>query len=189
MSTHQRYHSRKSWAWDWRNSRQAAGGPGRFRDPKYRRCDRRDSRWQRPLPREWVWRDPQRHFHGSPASPAFQRPPRQWPPHRWRDPRWERIFQWFPPGTHHWDWMSRVMPRRGPPVAELKVPHRYSPEDGKKRQPRGTQPRSTLCGGPARSADEPQTSLPKKTHGTRPTEGKRNVKTLKPAIITVEKNG
>ena len=138
MSTHQRYHSRKSWAWDWRNSRQAAGGPGRFRDPKYRRCDRRDSRWQRPLPREWVWRDPQRHFHGSPASPAFQRPPRQWPPHRWRDPRWEKNFQWFPPGTHHWDWMSRVMPRRGPPVAELKVPHRYSPEDGKRGSLMGT---------------------------------------------------
>ena len=102
------------------------------------------------------------------------------------------------------------MPRRGPPVAALKVPRRYRRDEWRKRQPRGSDPRGpqrggpertandprrnprgSLCGGPERSAKEPQTP-PKASHGKanggnagkpKPSERKR------PAIITIDGSG
>ena len=48
------------------------------------------------------------------------------------------------------------MPRRGPPVAVMKVPRWYPRDVGNERGPRGFKPRGSLRGGPERPASDPQ---------------------------------
>ena len=48
------------------------------------------------------------------------------------------------------------MPRRGPPVAVMKVPRWYPRDVGNERGPRGFKPRGPLRGGPERPARDPQ---------------------------------
>ena len=115
------------------------------------------------------WRDAGRHHQQVGWAPRcdprrFSTPPprsfqRTMEPGRWRPsshdiPRPGR--QPNPSRASPWDWKSRALPRRGPPVAAIHVPRRYMQEGWKKRQPRGFEPRGTLRGGPERPADDPR---------------------------------
>ena len=134
MSSRPRYHSRDGWAWDRGMSRSTAGALARLRGPRYPQYERRDAWWQCPPPRGWVWRTQPRRSDRPPPGPWFQRPPRprQWPPYCWGDPRRGNHPHRFPPRARPWDWKSRAMPRRGPPVAALRVPRWYWFEEGER---------------------------------------------------------
>ena len=148
------------------------------------------------------WRTtPPRTLRGTPY-------PRKWRPRLYgnqtREGAWPRRI----PRARPEDPRSRMLPRRGPPVAGIRVPRRYQHDQWEKRQPRGKQPRGTpregpersaddprrkplgrLCGGPGRSAKEPQT--PPKTSRVRTNGGKSDVKkeSKRLTIITVDKSG
>ena len=115
----------------------------------------REAGWPQRQPR-WTWRSgprgfrslpPWRSFHGTPG-------PRHWRPYFWEARRrrdWPRQF----PRPQPQDWRPRVMPRRGPPVAKIKVPRWYRKE-ANERRPHGSRPGGKLWGGPERSAGDPQ---------------------------------
>ena len=83
--------------------------------------------------------------------------PRQWWPRFDGD---RRLGRHQPPGSRSWERRRQAMPRRGPPVAAIRVPRWYPQEEMCWRQPRGVKPRGTLRGGPARSARDPQRKPP-----------------------------
>ena len=148
--------------------------------------------WQRPHPRGWSRRGPPGWPRAPPPRRAFRGAPEQ---RRWRpfpqDRRWGTSSEWSPPRARPWDWRSRVLPRRGPPVAAIRVPRRYRQEELCTRQPQGVKPRGTLRGGPERSAEEPW--MPSKTTQDK-TEGKgagkpRTEAARRPTIITVDGDG
>ena len=116
-------------------------------------------------------------------------------------------FQRSPSRSCPWDGKSRGLPRRGPPVAAIRVPSWYWPEEGGKRDPRRFKPRGPLrggpersardpqrnprgglCGGPARSSKDTQTPSPKtsKQKSNSGKGGARTKKTKRPLIVTVE---
>ena len=158
----------------------------------------------------WAPRCDPRRF-STPPPRSFQRTmePGRWRPSSHDIPRPGR--QPNPSRASPWDWKSRALPRRGPPVAAIHVPRRYMQEGWKKRQPRGFEPRGTLrggperpaddprrnprdglCGGPARSAREPQTSFQTTSkHKTSGGEGEKEKaeKPQRPIIITVDEEG
>ena len=116
------------------------------------------------------WRTtPPRTFRGTPYT-------RKWTPRFYGSQTCEMAWPRHPPRARLEDPRSRVLPRRGPPVAVIRVPRWCQHDQWEKRQPRGKHPRGTprggperstddprrnplggLCGGPARSAKEPQT--------------------------------
>ena len=142
---------------------------------------------------------------------VFQRTPypRPWRPYDGYLKR-ERAGPRRPPGTRYEDPRPPVLPRRGPPVAVMRVPWRYRHGQRETRQPRGSNPggalrggpersaddprrnpRGRLCGGPGRSAKEPQTPPKTKrveTKGGNQEKMKRNGM-KRPMIITIEENG
>ena len=116
-------------------------------DEENRRWEWREACWQRRQQRGWVPRrgqmsgyPPPRPFQGTPR-------PRRWLPDCGRDQRWGGTPNHFPQRQPPWDWRSRVLPRRGPPVAAIRVP-RWPRQELCGRQPRGFEPRGTLRGGP-----------------------------------------
>ena len=113
--------------------------------------------WQRPHRRGWSPRGPPGWSGGPRPRRSFRRTPEQ---QRWRpfsrDRREGTNSQWNLPRTRPWDWKSRVLPRRGPPVAAIRVPRWYRQEAFCTRQPQGATPRDPLRGGPERSSDDPQ---------------------------------
>ena len=58
--------------------------------------------------------------------------------------RWPRRT----PRTRPLDVRPHVLPRRGPPVAAVRVPRRHQHGEWETRQPRGSNPRGPLRGGP-----------------------------------------
>ena len=112
------------------------------------------------------------------------------------------------PRVHPQDPRSHALPRSGPPVAAIRVPRRYQHGILGTRQPRGSNPRGPLrggpersandpqrkprggqCGGPARSAKEPLTP-PKASRAK--TDGGRSGKAAEkksPTVVTVDKDG
>ena len=158
--------------------RSMSAGP-RYYGPKILARDRGEAvRWAvRTLAQSFGGRGTPRVAGRKPARPAG------WRPVRWSDARWysnappRRPFQssrepgcwqprfsdherrsfWQPPSVQRTgDWRFRPMPRRGPPVAAVKVPRRDMGEMERERQPRGPEPRGPLRGGPERSAGDPQ---------------------------------
>ena len=122
------------------------------------RDERQDMSWHRPRPWRSGWSSQPRRFHGPPPRGPFQRglPQGRWLPSHNRVPRRGSVWQRQPPRQVPSDWRFRVLPRRGPPVAAIRVPRGYLQEERKKREPRGFQPRGPLLEGPERSADDPQ---------------------------------
>ena len=155
MSTRPRYHNPGEWAWDGRSETPAVlAALTRLLRVENSTCGCCHRRWHsppgwRPGPRRFSGPPPGRTFYGTPQ-------PRQWRSHFRGDKRLGDNFQRFPSRPCPWDWKSRALPRRGPPVAAIRVPCWYWLEEGKKRQPRGYEPRGTLRGGPERSAHEPR---------------------------------
>ena len=89
------------------------------------------------------------------------REPGYWRPRYSREER--RGSAWQPsPMQRPRDWRRHSTPRRGPPVAAIKVPRWHRPGAGEERWPRGPEPRGPLRGGPERSAGDSQ----RKPHGS-----------------------
>ena len=150
-----RHHSPPEWADRRGQVRAAARTILHVLDEENRRWEWREASWQRRQQRGWAPRrgqmsgyPPPRPFQGTPR-------PRRWPPDFGRDQRWGENPNHFPQRQPPWDWRSRVLPRRGPPVAAIRVP-RWPRQELCGRQPRGFEPRGTLRGGPERSAGDPQ---------------------------------
>ena len=93
-------------------------------------------------------------------------------------------------------------------MASARVPRRYYHDEWEMRRPRGSNPRDPprggperpaddprrnpqgrLCGGPARSAKEPQTPSQANHGKTNGGRGRREAKDQRPTIVTVDKNG
>ena len=135
--------------------------------------------------------------------------PRQWVPYYYGNQRGGRTWPSRPPRARPEEWRPRFKPRRGSPVAAIKVPRRYQRDQRETRQPRGSNPGGTrrggpertandprrtpqggLCGGPERSAKEPQTpsqARHAKTNGGKAKE--ENVTNKRPTIVTVDEGG
>ena len=113
----------------------------------------------------------------------------------------ERLWTRHPPRARPEEPRSHMLPRRGPSEALIKVQRQYQHGERVKRQSRWSNPGGTrqggpesrrsaektsrwLCGCPERSADYPQTP-PKTCHVK--TNGKTDVKTGRPTIITIDK--
>ena len=126
----------------------------------------------------------------------------------WQRPKMGRNPQSFPRRTTPHDRRSRTLPRRGPPVAVIRVPRWPRQEEMCRRKPRGVKPRGTLRGGPERSAEDPQSKpqgrlwrgpersandpqLLHKNIKQAKAKGGRTPKQTKerPAIITVDESG
>ena len=205
MSARPRHHGPRVWArdrgdpvrWALTTLARAFGDGGRRRDwgdttrqhpPWWRQTRRGEPRW----------------FAGTPPRRPFQRSrePGYW---RSRFFREERRGYWQPPPEScPCNWGFRPTPRRGPPVAAIKVPRWRRPEWWNERRPRGSNPRGPLPGGPERSAGDPQRTPrgspcggperssddPRLSKTTQP-KAKREAKEKKgskwPIVITVDK--
>ena len=120
---------------DWR-------GPGWLRRPGWR-----PARWSEP-----------RWFAGAPPRRAFPgtREPGFWRPRFFRE---ERRNNWQPPPVQSpGNWRFAPTPRRGPPVALIKIPRWHRQAWRKERRPCGSNPQGPLRGGPERSSDDPRLS-------------------------------
>ena len=205
MFPHPGNHTHERWAQECANEiRAAARALTRLIGTGTRHNEWRD-RSRQPWQGRWVPRGRRQRFYGPPRG--FQRRPE---PQRWQaslghDPRSEMSRQ-QPRG----DWRTRALPRRGHPVAIIRVPRWNDRGERCTREPRGLiprgalrggpertaddprrKPRGSLCGGPARSAKEPQ--LQDKTVTQRNTNGEtpkpKNGKVKRPTIITVDDKG
>ena len=158
MSAGPRYHGPRGWArdrgeaarWAVRTLAQAFGagyrrpnwcGPGWQNRPQWRPGRRSEPRWFAGVP-------PRIPFEGS-LEPGC------WRPRFFREER-RNNWQHQPPVQRPGDWRIRPTPRRGPPVALIKVPRWDRPELWNERRPRWSNPRGPLRGGPERSAGDPQ---------------------------------
>ena len=168
----------------------------------------RDGRWYHQQNRRQRRNEP-RMFISQPLRQTFPGPsrPRQTRLHPPGIPRREREWPRGPQGAHPRAMRSLVLPRRGPPVATIRAPDWPRPKLIE-RQPRGSNPRGPLrggpersaddlrrnprdglCGGPGRSAKEPQPQklIRVETNGGR--TRKQVNKNKKPIIITMDKCG
>ena len=163
MSAGRRYHGPRMWArdrgdavrWALRTLAQAFRGDGR-------RPDWRDASRQCPPGWRPVRRGEPRWFAGAPPRGPFPRTrePGYWRPRFFGDERRSNCQP--PPVQRPRDSRFRPAPRRGPPVAAIKVPRWHWQEWWNERRPRGSEPRGPLRGGPERSAGDPQ----RKPHGS-----------------------
>ena len=134
--------------------------------------------------RPWEW------FRAPPRPP--RRGPRPYPrrPYYYGYRRPEGYGSRFHQRGRPWDWSPYALPRRAYPVAiGDRVPRRYHRDERETRQPRGSNPRGTQRGGPARSAKEPPT--PPKTSQAK-TDGERTGKAgerTRPTVVTVDESG
>ena len=208
-----RYHAQGAWARQHgQEIRAAARTLVRLLGPEYCQGEWRSPHWQHPWPMRPARRSEPRWFSSAPPRAAFPRAPerRRRVPDHFGNTSHPRDWQPEPPSVRPWIWKSRIMPRRGPPVAKQKVPRWYWSEEGETRQPRGVKPRGTLrggpertaddprrnprgglCGGPGRSAKEPQTPFPKTSQRKSDRgRGQERPKTEKrPTVVTVEEGG
>ena len=151
MSARQGYHGPKFWAPDRRGDIrravrtlvQAFG----VQDPRH---DWPGPGWQSRHQPGRAWRREPRRFANTPPRRPFQSPrePSYWRPRYVREERWGSAWQRPSPVQRFQDCKSRALPRRGPPVAAIKVPRWYRQVVRNERQPRGSNPRGTLRGGP-----------------------------------------
>ena len=98
------------------------------------------------------------------------------------------------------------MPRRGPPVALIKVPRWHRQVAWEERRPRGSNPRGplrggperssgdsqrkphdSLCGGPGRSSDDTRLSKTTQAKAKREDKGRKGGKW--PIVVTVDRSG
>ena len=126
-------------------------------DAESRRSEWREPGWKRRQQRTPSWRREPRRFDGPPRGSPPRRTPAhgRWMPHHQGDPRRESDWQRQRPEQRPRHWRGSMRPRRGPPVAAIRVPH-WSQEEREKRRPRGFEPQGPLRGGPERPADDPQ---------------------------------
>ena len=209
MSTPQRHHGPPEWAYRSGKVRAAARTILQILDEENRRSEWCEANRQRRQQRGWApKREPRRFFRPPPRRFQETPWPRRWWPPFGGDQRWGVKPEQYPQSTTPGDRRSRVLPRRGPPVAVMRAP-RWPHQELCWRQPRGVKPRGTLRGGPERSAEDPQRKprgrlwrgparsandpqLPHKniTEGKAKSgrKGKRVSKT-RPTIITVAQSG
>ena len=175
-----RYHAPKRWEQERAiEIRAAATTLARLLGTGTRHDEWRGRSWQ-PRQRRWVPRAEPQRFYGPPRRSFSRRAePQQWRPYTCYEPRWLGGWQRGGQRAYPHDWRPWVLQRRDPPVAAIKVPHRYQQESWEMRRPCGFKPRDPLrggpersagdlqrnprgglCGGPARSAKEPQTPKP-----------------------------
>ena len=153
-----RHHSPGWWSREGRTGvRMVATALARLIDAESRRSEWREPGWKRRQQRTPSWRREPRRFDGPPRGSPPRRTPAhgRWMPHHQGDPRRESDWQRQRPEQRPRHWRGSMRPRRGPPVAAIRVPH-WSQEEWGKRRPRGSDPRGGLCGGPGRSANEPR---------------------------------
>ena len=207
MSSGPRHHGPKFWTQDRGDAvRWAARTITQVFGAGYRRPEMRDAsrqwppgwrRARRGEPRWFTRAPPRRPFWGS-------REPGYW---RLRSFSQERGSNWQPPPVQRpGDRRFAPTPRRGPPVAAIKVPRWHRQELSNERWPRGSDPRGPLRGGPERSASDPQrtprdglcggperssddTRLSKTTQAKAKRETKRKKGAKWPIVVTVEKSG
>ena len=136
----------------------------------------RSQRWPSWQPRGWMPRNGPQRFYGPPRRFQGRPEPLRSRLYPYGDPRRSGSWQQGAPRPYPQDRKPQVRPRRGPPVAAIRVPLWYQHDEWETRQPRGSNlrgtprggperpaddppriPRGSLCGGPARSAKEPQT--------------------------------
>ena len=135
-------------------------------------------------------RNEQGEWHGAPPRPFRRtRDPRQWRPYFYGPQRREAYWSRRPPGAGPWVSRPRTLPRRGPPVAAIRLPHWFRHDVWEKRRPRGNDPRGPLRGGPARSANDPQT--PPKISRSKTNNGRagKAAEKARPTVVTVDKGG
>ena len=162
MFAPRRHHGPPEWAYSRGKVRAAARTILQILDEENARREWRDRGSQLGQQRGWEpKREPRRLANPPPRSRQGTRWPRQWRPPFGGDRRWGGSPEQFPPRATPRDWRSRVLPRRGPPVAAIRVPRWTRQEETCERQPRGVKPRGTLRGGPERSAEDP----PRKPQG------------------------
>ena len=211
MFSHPRYHGPNGEAWDRRNDvGWEARTLTRALDAMDHCPDWRGTGWRPRKRNPWIWRSQPRWFVKAPPGrpiPRTPEPARRRPSFYGYAAR-EGSWQPYPPRPSPTDWRPRVLLRRGPPVAVIRVPRRYHRDLWGKRGPRGVTPRGPLrggpersthdpqrkplgrlCGGPERSAKEPQTP-PKishvKTNRGRARKGERD---KRPMVVTVDDKG
>ena len=116
----------------------------------------RDGGWKHSQP--WSQRNGPGPFSSTSPAGRFGNPPdrQRWRPEFRRNPTREETWQQTSGPVPRRVWRSHAMPRRGPPVAVMKVPRWYPRDVGNERGPRGFKPRGSLRGGPERPASDPQ---------------------------------
>ena len=135
MPPRPRYHAEKRWTGERGNEiRALAGALARLLEE-----ENVQNEWRGVPPRSF------------PRAPY----PRQRRPYLYGNQRWEKAWPRRPPRARPRDPRPCMLPRRGPPVAFMRVPRRYQNDQWETRQPRGSDPRGTLRGGPERPADDP----------------------------------
>ena len=210
MFTRPGYHTNWNWTrnreneirWAARTIASALGAE----NPRGERSQRRQS----CQPRGWMPRNGPRRFYGPPRR--FQERPEPWTsrPYSYGEQRRTGSWQQGAQRPYPQDRKPQVRPRRGPPVVAIREPRWHQHDEWETRQPRGSNPRGTLrggperpaddprrnprgglCGGPGRSAKEPQT--PSQTNHGKTNGGNagkpKGKDERRPTIITVEENG
>ena len=142
MSARPRHHTQNRWGGNRARMLAPLLGAGE------RQHEWREPRWKHSQRQGWV---PRRRRSIEPTPHPWARPP--YCPDDWRRGMNRQPTSQRARGR---DWKSRVLPRRGPPVAAIPVPRWPRQEEMCGRQPRGFKPRGTLRGGPERSAEDPQ---------------------------------
>ena len=130
--------------------RQAVRAIARILGAQNRRNKWQDRRYWRPPRRREPRRNGPRWFDAQDprVAPPRARGPRHRRPFYDEGERSRMVFQQAPRPGHPNDRRFQAFPRRGPPVAAIKVPRGCRPEDPRKRQPRGINPRGPLRRGP-----------------------------------------
>ena len=135
MSAPPRYHAGKRWEQkSAEDIRAVARTLARLLRDENRYSEWRDAGWQRHCPRGRFPRSAPRRYNRSPRWPPRTPEGLKWWPRLYGDERRGRQWQMEALRANPWDSWSRTQPRRGPPVAVMKVPRRYQHDEWEKRQ-------------------------------------------------------
>ena len=143
-----RYHNTEWWTREDRSGvYMAARALTRLLEAERCRNERQDRSWHPPRPWRPGWSSEPRRFDGPPPRGPFRRglPQGRWLPSHNRDPRRGSGWQRQPPRQIPPDWRFRVMPRRGPHVAAIRVPGGTCRRSGRRGSLVGFNPEA-LCG-------------------------------------------
>ena len=138
MFLHRRHHNPGWWPRDDRNGvHVVARALARLLYAESRRSEWREPAWQRRQQRRPTWTHEQRRFDAwSPRGPPRRTPaPGRWLPHPQGDPRPRRDWQLQFPEQRPRRWRGSTRPRRGPPVAAIRVPRWRQREEREERRP------------------------------------------------------
>ena len=135
--------------------RLVAGAIGRLLGARSSRGEWREATRLRSQP--WRWTGDLRRFDGFSQEPSQEGPTHGNGRRIFTAPEKGRTLAKTPPRTWPRAGRSSMRPRRGHPVAAIRVPrwYLYQHDEWEKRQPRGFVPGGPLWEGPERSAKEP----------------------------------